>query len=127
MTPHSVLFFGNVIDYRLTSPLQPVPPACCVRKFALMTFMVIDTFFNGLPVAWVISSSETAECMKQYTEAMWARVRQEFPAFRPSCFIVDDCGAALKMLRCAQYCMHYWLHSHGILQCICVSTLQATG
>lgn len=68
-------------------------------QFPLFTLMVMDEHQNGIPVAWVISESQTGDSIAQWLKAIVAAVRVQDPDWKPSCFLVDNCEAEHNGIR----------------------------
>lgn len=67
--------------------------------FALHTIMVVDARGNGLPIAWIITSSSTAATLEPVLAALIDKIRTRKPDWEPSCQLVDDDNAAINTLR----------------------------
>eukprot|EP01018_Ginkgo_biloba_P003089 Gb_21020 [translate_table: standard] len=68
-------------------------------KYPLFTLLVFDTYQNGLPVAWIISSSSSASDIQSWMEKLRSRIYEMDPTWRPSAFMVDDAAAEINAIR----------------------------
>lgn len=68
-------------------------------QFHFYTVMAFDAHQNGVPVAWVISSSAMEIEVRKWLGAMRDRMLQLNPAWRPTCFLVDDSRAETAAIR----------------------------
>eukprot|EP01018_Ginkgo_biloba_P019424 Gb_16552 [translate_table: standard] len=59
-------------------------------KYPLFTLLVFDTHQNGVPVAWIISSSSSASDIQSWIEKLQSRIYEMDPMWRPSAFTFDD-------------------------------------
>ena len=71
-------------------------------QYPLYTVLVFDEHFNGIPVAWVMAKSETADTITAWLRSLVAKARAVNPNFRPLCVIVDDCQAEMNATWCVQ-------------------------
>ena len=60
--------------------------------------MVVDHRSNGVPIAWIITSSSTAATLVPVLTALVHLIRAEKPEWEPSCQLVDDDNAAINTL-----------------------------
>eukprot|EP01018_Ginkgo_biloba_P031019 Gb_19917 [translate_table: standard] len=65
-------------------------------KYPLFTLIVFDTHQNGVPVAWIISSSSLANDIRNWMEKLRCRIHEVDPTWRPSAFMVDDATADIN-------------------------------
>jgi hypothetical protein len=72
-------------------------------QFALSTFLTVDEFKAGVPIASILHSRETEAVFTSAVEAFKKKMHNQHATWRPGCFIVDDCTAALNALRCAAW------------------------
>jgi len=68
-------------------------------QFHLYTQMVFDNHKNGIPVAWVISSSMTQVDVAKWLDDLKRHMLKEDPTWKPSCFLVDDSAAEINAIR----------------------------
>lgn len=61
--------------------------------------MVFDNHKNGIPVAWVITSSATQANVAKWLADLQQHMRRMAPTFQPSCFLVDDSRAEINAIR----------------------------
>eukprot|EP01018_Ginkgo_biloba_P032619 Gb_20521 [translate_table: standard] len=67
-------------------------------KYPLFTLIVFKTHQNGVPVAWIISSSSSANDIQNWMEKLWSRIHEVNPMWRPSAFMVDDVDAKINSI-----------------------------
>ena len=72
-------------------------------QFPLATIMVVDDHGNGVPVAWSLQSNEQEMTIESNMTAWKAKMDALDPLFLPSCFIVDDAGAMINVIRCGKF------------------------
>jgi hypothetical protein len=65
-------------------------------KYCLTTLMVITKSGFGIPVAWIIHSSNSAQTMGKALDALGAVMGAEF---RPSVMIIDDAAAEISAVQ----------------------------
>ncbi|MCO5601561.1 hypothetical protein L7F22_055684 [Adiantum nelumboides] len=68
-------------------------------KFQLYTVLVFDGFRNGVPVAWVITSSSTRVNTSSWLTALRNRAFDHCKAWDPNAWMVDDAEAEILSLR----------------------------
>lgn len=61
--------------------------------------MVFDKHQNGVPVAWVITSSSMECQVRKWLSAVKDRMVGLKPKWQPSCFLVDDSRAEIAAIR----------------------------
>eukprot|EP01018_Ginkgo_biloba_P020812 Gb_00203 [translate_table: standard] len=59
-------------------------------RYPLFTLIVFDTHQNGVPIAWIISSSSLANDIQNWMEKLQFRIHEVDPMWSPSAFMVDD-------------------------------------
>eukprot|EP01018_Ginkgo_biloba_P027366 Gb_05759 [translate_table: standard] len=67
-------------------------------KYPLFTLLVFDTHQNGLPVAWIISSSSSTSDIQSWMEKLRSRIYEMDPMWRLSAFMVDDATAEINVI-----------------------------
>eukprot|EP01018_Ginkgo_biloba_P023862 Gb_15783 [translate_table: standard] len=67
-------------------------------KYHLFTLIVFDTHHNGVPVAWIISSSSLANDIQNWMEKLRCRIHKVDPTWRPSDFMLDDATAEINTI-----------------------------
>eukprot|EP01018_Ginkgo_biloba_P036354 Gb_12992 [translate_table: standard] len=67
-------------------------------KYPLFTLIVFDTHQNGVPVAWIISSSSSTNDIQNWMEKIQSRIHELDPTWRPSAFMVDDVAAEINAI-----------------------------
>eukprot|EP01018_Ginkgo_biloba_P032726 Gb_32690 [translate_table: standard] len=67
-------------------------------KYPLFTLLVFDTHQNGLPVAWIISSSSSASDIQSWMEKLRSRIYEMDPTWRPSASMVNDVDAEINAI-----------------------------
>ena len=65
-------------------------------KFALTTIMVVNDQNHGVPVAFFVHSSQSADTIKRCLEALANRLGEDF---RPSVMVIDDAAAEIAAVR----------------------------
>ncbi|MCO5559038.1 hypothetical protein L7F22_012630 [Adiantum nelumboides] len=87
-------------------------------KFQLYTVLVFDGFRNGVPVAWVITSSSTRVNTSSWLTALRNRAFDHCKAWDPNAWMVDDAEAEILSLRqvfglpillCIRHVQRAWL------------------
>eukprot|EP01018_Ginkgo_biloba_P014465 Gb_35818 [translate_table: standard] len=87
-------------------------------KYPLFTLIVFDTHQNGVPVAWIISSSSSTNDIQNWMEKLQSRIHEVDPMWRPSAFMVDDVVAKInaisdvfgcRVLLCLWHVRRSWL------------------
>ena len=68
-------------------------------KYQLYTLMVFDKHHNGVPIAWVISSCNTTEDIKELLSALFNQGMKKGPDWHVPAFITDDAAAKIEALR----------------------------
>lgn len=68
---------------------------CAVSFFTLVTF---DEHQIGLPVAWCIQHSESAEHIGRFLQAVKDNATHVQPDWYPSCFIIDCAEAEMSAI-----------------------------
>ena len=68
-------------------------------KYQLYTLMVFDKHHNGVPIAWVISSHNTTEDIKEWLSALFNQGMKERSDWHVHAFITDDAAAKIEALR----------------------------
>jgi len=68
-------------------------------QFQFYTLMVFDDHKNGVPGAWVISSSGTQVDVAKWLTALKERMLKADATWAPSCFLVDDARAEINAIR----------------------------
>jgi len=51
-----------------------------------------------VPIAWAIVSSSTAADTHVWLQALVDKLRESYPAWQPSCILVDDCEALMNAI-----------------------------
>ena len=72
-------------------------------KYALTTLMVITKSGFGIPVAWIVHSSNSAETIRKALDALATKMG---PDFQPSVMIIDDAAAEIAAVQDSQWCAH---------------------
>jgi hypothetical protein len=70
-------------------------------KFCLTTLMVIDGDGHGIPVGWMIHSSQSEESLFTMLEALAEHMG---PTYKPSVIIVDDAMAEINAIKRCRWC-----------------------
>eukprot|EP01018_Ginkgo_biloba_P037069 Gb_24215 [translate_table: standard] len=87
-------------------------------KYFLFTLLVFDTHQNGVPIAWIISSSSSTSDIQSWMEKLQSRIYEMDPTWRPSAFMVDDDVAEInaisdvfgcRILLCLWHIRRSWL------------------
>eukprot|EP01018_Ginkgo_biloba_P035343 Gb_06155 [translate_table: standard] len=87
-------------------------------KYPLFTLIVFDTHQNGVPIAWIISSSSSANDIQNWMEKLQSRIHEVDPMWRPSAFMVDAATAEInaisdvfgcRVLLCLWHVRRSWL------------------
>eukprot|EP01018_Ginkgo_biloba_P015399 Gb_14889 [translate_table: standard] len=87
-------------------------------KYPLFTLIVFDTYQNGVPISWIISSSSSANDIQNWMEKLQSRIREVDPTWRSSAFMVDDVAAKInaisdvfgcRVLLCLWHVRRSWL------------------
>ncbi|MCO5613306.1 hypothetical protein L7F22_067582 [Adiantum nelumboides] len=68
-------------------------------KFHLYSVLVFDAFRNGVPVAWVITSSSTRVNISSWLTSLRNRVLDHCKGWEPNAWMVDDAEAEILSLR----------------------------
>lgn len=68
-------------------------------QFPLYTLMVFDDWYNGIPVAYIITSSCKQDNLQPWMRALNDHIRTFQADWRPNAFIVDDARAEINSLR----------------------------
>eukprot|EP01018_Ginkgo_biloba_P027353 Gb_36941 [translate_table: standard] len=68
-------------------------------KYPLFTLLVFDTHYNGLSVAWIISSSSSASDIQSWMEKLRSGIYKMDPTWRPTAFMVDDVVVEINAIR----------------------------
>ena len=71
------------------------------HKYALTTLMVITRSGFGIPVAWIVHSSNSAETVKRALDALGAKMGADF---LPSVMIIDDAAAEIAAVQESVWC-----------------------
>ena len=61
--------------------------------------MVFDSFSNGIPVAWIITSSAKASDMTIGLDAINEKMKRLDIEWKPNVFIVDNADAEINAIR----------------------------
>eukprot|EP01018_Ginkgo_biloba_P039103 Gb_31314 [translate_table: standard] len=89
-------------------------------KYPLFTLLVFETHKNGLPVAWIISSSSSTSDIQSYMKKIQSRIYEMDPMWRPSAFMVDHAAAEInassdvfgcRILLCVWHVRRSWLNN----------------
>eukprot|EP01018_Ginkgo_biloba_P001728 Gb_02364 [translate_table: standard] len=67
-------------------------------KYPLFTLIVFDTHQNGVPIAWIISSSSSSNDIQNWMEKLQSRIHEVDPTWRLSAFMVDDVVAEINSI-----------------------------
>eukprot|EP01018_Ginkgo_biloba_P033644 Gb_32486 [translate_table: standard] len=78
-------------------------------KYPLFTLIVFDTHQNRVPVAWIISSSSSANDIQNWMEKLQSRIHEVDPAWKPSAFMVDAVVAEINAIRYDVFGCHFLL------------------
>jgi hypothetical protein len=70
-------------------------------KFALTTIMVVNDQNHGVPVAFFVHSSQSADTIKRCLEALATRLGD---GFMPSVMVIDDAAAEIAAVRESVWC-----------------------
>ena len=70
-----------------------------VLQFPLYTLMVFDDWFNGVPVAYIITSSSKQPDLKPWMKALAAKLASMQPGWAPNAFITDCAQAEIGGLQ----------------------------
>jgi hypothetical protein len=57
--------------------------------------MAFDPHGNGMPVAWIITTSGIEVEVRKWLDALQQRMVGLKPSWRPSCFLLDDSRAEI--------------------------------
>ena len=68
-------------------------------KYQLYTLMIFNKHHNGVPIAWVISSRNTTEDIKEWLSALFNQGMKERPDWHVCAFITDDVAVEIEALR----------------------------
>jgi hypothetical protein len=68
-------------------------------QFYFYTLMAFDAHRNGVPVAWVITSSAMEIEVRKWLNALKEFMVQLKPSWEPSCFLVDDSQAEIAVIQ----------------------------
>ncbi|MCO5555000.1 hypothetical protein L7F22_008539 [Adiantum nelumboides] len=68
-------------------------------KFHLYTILVFDAFRNGVPIAWIITSSCCCSDIAKWLTKLRNRVLDHNKGWEPNAFMVDDAEAEIQALR----------------------------
>ncbi|ERN03925.1 hypothetical protein AMTR_s00078p00196690 [Amborella trichopoda] len=68
-------------------------------KCPLCTLLVFDAYQNGIPVAWVISSSYASQDIHMWMGSLVERVRARDLNWRPTAFLIDDPSFEISVIR----------------------------
>lgn len=71
------------------------------HKYALTTLMVITKSGFGIPVAWIIHSSNSAETIGKALGAVAAEMGDQFT---PSVVLIDDAAAEISAVQQSEWC-----------------------
>eukprot|EP01018_Ginkgo_biloba_P024576 Gb_08233 [translate_table: standard] len=77
-------------------------------KYPLFTLIVFDTHQNGVPVAWIISSSSSTNDIQNWMEKLWSRIHEVDPTWRPSAFMVDVVAAEISAISDVFFLLCLW-------------------
>jgi hypothetical protein len=81
-----------------------------VLQFHCNTLMVFDDHKNGIPAAWVITSSAAQRDVAIWLADFRRHMRVVEPTFQPSSFLVDDSRAEINAIRLADISLvKYWI------------------
>lgn len=61
--------------------------------------MVFDSYQNGVPVAWIITSSGAEKDIKIWLRKLRCKIEGLSPNWEPSGFLVDNDSAEINALR----------------------------
>eukprot|EP01018_Ginkgo_biloba_P000912 Gb_31677 [translate_table: standard] len=87
-------------------------------KYPLFTLIEFETHQNGVPVAWIISSSSSSNYIQNWMEKLQSRIHEVDPMWRPSAFMVDVVAAEInaisdvfecRVLLCLWHVRRSWL------------------
>ncbi|MCO5581586.1 hypothetical protein L7F22_035474 [Adiantum nelumboides] len=67
-------------------------------KFHLYTTLVFDTFHNGVPIAWTITSSSCHSNVAKWLSALRNCVLDHNKGWDPNAFMVDDAEAEIQAI-----------------------------
>eukprot|EP01018_Ginkgo_biloba_P028672 Gb_13400 [translate_table: standard] len=67
-------------------------------KYPLFTLIVFDTHHNGVIIAWIISSSSSANDIQNWMEKLWSRINKVDLTWRPTAFMVDAAAAEINAI-----------------------------
>lgn len=72
---------------------------CVVLQHQLVTMLVFDDHYNGLPVGWGVVESGKAEEIARLLRALRDKAREVQPDWCPTGVLVDDSDAEIKAIR----------------------------
>lgn len=67
-------------------------------QFQFFSVLVFDSFFNGIPVAFIITSSGKAVDIAKWLHALRLRAVGRDPLWAPRAAVVDDADAEIAAL-----------------------------
>lgn len=71
----------------------------CLLQFPLYTLMVFDDWFNGVPVAYIITSSSKQPDLEPWMNALGTKLASVQPGWAPNAFITDCAQAEIGGLQ----------------------------
>jgi hypothetical protein len=60
------------------------------QLYHLFTLVVFDKWYNGIPIAWILTARQKEEDIYDWLMALKVVISAKHPEWMPSCFIVDD-------------------------------------
>ena len=110
------LNLGKTIVY-FTKIAQCVDHCLCLQ-FHLYTILVFDAHWNGVPIAWVLSSLATLDAICLWLSKFCNAMLDYHKSWQPSAFLVDDAERKLDAIRFFLN-LKCWLYHHVdcVFQC----------